>query len=396
MGVIRVTIFLLFLGGALWSCRSGENTSIEIPQWSVGDTLTQVDVDLRVLTEAIQENPGVSENYYQRARLWMQKKELDLAVDDLEKALSIRPNVGKFLHLLGLIMVEKGQYRVALTALQKAESLNFSSSSLYIAQSKAYLGLGDSFNAQNAINKALKMDPYSSEPYSVLAELRLVTQDTLGAIANWKKVVSLYPKEVNGYRKLISLYQGKRWNDSVLLVNERAIALFPDSLDFQLSKAQTLASLYLLDSATVVYSQILRKNPKKVEAMWQLGALHVRKNRPELALSLYRTALSLSKDRVDAYMKTADLAETLNKPQEALVIYEMGLRNHPKNYNLELGVDRMKRKLQYISASKVRQTPVQNEPKNKVESTAPGKPEWRDIKPIRSRSLIIKKDSSGN
>lgn len=394
MGVLRVFLVVSLLGSAFLSCRSGESASIEIPQWAKGDTLTQLELDLKIITEAIQENPGVSENYYQRARIFSQKKEWDLAIDDLQKALSIRPNVGKFLHLMGLVLIEKSQYRAALAALQKAESLNLITSSLYIAQARAYLGLQDRFNAQNALNKAMKMDPYSGDPYAVLAELKLASQDTLGAISNWKKVVELFPKEIKGYRKLISLYQGKRWNDSVLIFNERAIALFPDSLDFQLAKAQTLASLYLLDSATVVYGQVLRKNPKNVDAMWQLGALHVRKNRPELALALYRTALNLSKDKVDAYMKSGELAETLNKPQEALSIYEMGLRNHPGNYNLELGIERVKNKVKYVSKSRVA-TPAVQKNTPVAEPATPGKPEWRDIKPIRSKSFIIKKDSSG-
>lgn len=397
MGAFRFLVFFLGVLGVLTSCRSGDTSSIEIPQWKKGDTLTQVDTDILLLTEAIQENPGIAENYYQRARLFLQQKKWDTAQVDLQKALSIRPNVGKYLLLLGQTWVEKGQFQTALTALLKAESLNYSNSALFLMQARAYAGLNDGFNAQNSLAKALQMNPLSGEPYAVQAEIKLLTKDSLGAIANWKKVIQFAPHDVVGYQKLIGLYQSKKWNDSVLTLNDRAIRLFPDSVTFQLTKAKTLASFFLLDSAVVVYGQILRKNPKQVDALWQLGAIHLRKNRPELALACYRSALSLSKDKVDAYVKAGDLAETIKKHPEALSIYELGLKNHPGNYNLELGVERVKQKLYYINEQKTRwaspkPSPVVAEP----EPTTPGKPEWRDIKPIRNRTVIFKKDSSAN
>lgn len=397
MGAFRFIVFFLGILWVLSSCRSGDSASIDIPQWSKGDTLTQIETDILVLTEAIQENPGIAENYYQRARLFYQRASWEMAQTDLQKALSIRPNVSKYLLLLGQILVEKKQFQAALASLQKAESLNFSSSLLFLTQARAYVGLQDSFNAQNALKKVLQMNPLSGDPFATQADIRLLVKDSLGAIASWKKVIQFAPHDMEGYRQLLHLYQKKNWNDSVLTLNERAIRLFPDSTVFQLTKAQTLASMYMLDSAVAVYSQVLRKNPNTVEALWQLGAIHLKKNRPELALACYRSALGLSKNQVEAYVKAGALAETISKFQDALSIYEGGLRNHPGNYNLELGVERVSKKLYYINEQRSRlMTPKAAPNALDPEPERPGKPEWRDIKPIRNRSVIIKKDSSAN
>ncbi|MFN3588570.1 MAG: tetratricopeptide repeat protein [Spirosomataceae bacterium] len=391
--LVAATLFL--------SCRSEEKEEFKIPENLPIDSLYSQKGDIEFLTEAISNNPNIATNYFKRSLLLGQTGNWLLAQKDINKAVSLKPNVSRFLYQQALVYAELEEWEKGLAAVQKAESLGFKEPKLYLLQARLFLGLKDTFNAQNNLNIAKKMAPYSPENYYFQGICFLLKKDTTESITQFRKAVDVNPSNLLSYKQLIQLYVGKNKIDSSLRFNQQALQQSPTDLSLQMSKANLLTSAYLLDSATVVYNSIIKRNPTYRDAYLKLATIYLRKDHKERALNTFKALTKVAPENIEYVMSAGKIAEALGKLTEAKQIYQQGFERHPDNYNLELAIDRLNRKNTYFDAppqtGSVQRRKRTSTSTTTVEEATP-EPTLRgtEIQPINTRKISIRRDSTSN
>ncbi|MFN3782377.1 MAG: tetratricopeptide repeat protein [Spirosomataceae bacterium] len=391
--------FLLIITSFL-SCRTEEKEEFKIPENLPIDSLYNQQQDILFLTEAISNNPNISTNYYKRSLLYGQTGNWVLAQKDINRAVALKPNIDRYLIQQAAVYVELEEWEKGLAALQKAESLGYKEAKLYLLQARVYLGLKDTFNAQNSLNRAKKMAPFTPENYYYQGVCYLQKKDTAASITQFRRAVEVNPSNILSYKQLIPLYLGQKKVDSSLQFNQKALQQYPNDLPLQMSKASLLTSAFLLDSASVVYSGIIKKNPSYQEAYLKLAAVYLRKDHKEKALNTFKSLVKVAPEKVEYVMSAGKIAETLGKLTEAKQIYQQGFERHPDNYNLELAIDRLNRKNAYFASP----SQASSLPRKRKVSTSTTTEEvsqeptlrGTEIQPIKTKRVSIRKDSTSN
>lgn len=391
----------LLIATFLMSCRSEDKEEFKIPENLPIDSLYSQKGDIEFLTEAINNNPNIATNYFKRSQLLGQSGNWLLAQKDINKAVTLKPNVSNFLYHQALVYAELEEWEKGIAAIQKAESLGFKEPALYLLQARIFLGLKDTFNAQNNLNIAKKMAPFSPENYYFQGICFLLKKDTNASITQFRKAVEVNPNNILSYKQLIPLYVGKNKIDSSLKFNQQALRQYPTDLSLLMSKAGLLTSAYALDSAATVYNDIILRNPNYREAYLKLATIYIRKDHKEKALNTFKMLINVAPENVEYIMSAGKIAEALGKLTEARRIYQQGFERHPDNYNLELAIDRLGRKsvdfeppTQVGNVQRKRKTSSGNNATEEITS----EPTLRgtEIQPIKTRKVSIRKDSTSN
>ena len=98
-------------GPWLWLKAEGRGLS----GWAPADQVVPVDQAIAFFTDSIRANPGDSHGYVMRALIWRQeRKEVDLALGDLNEAVRLDPTVADLWTARGLAWHYKEEYEKAI------------------------------------------------------------------------------------------------------------------------------------------------------------------------------------------------------------------------------------------------------------------------------------------
>ena len=159
----------------------------------------QYDLALKDLNKAISMEQ-VARYYLTRGVLYIQIKKPDLAKQDLNKAIEIDPSMYEAYNNLALIYLESKDIQKALDYLSKSLKIyKYSPFSYY------YYGLANYYihklnAADEAFTKALDLNPEKSMKimlYKMKGRIKLQAGDNIGAIENFDNIIRLSP--TNGY-----------------------------------------------------------------------------------------------------------------------------------------------------------------------------------------------------
>ncbi|MGE5423776.1 MAG: tetratricopeptide repeat protein [Syntrophothermus sp.] len=254
--LIAVSLFLL-------SCGSGKE---EKKQITGQDTLQ---VALETLNKEIAGDGSNPDLYQKRARVYYSTRKFDLALQDINKAISFS---------------EKPGY--------------------YITMSDIYLMMGQPQNASGALTKALELAPGSNEVLLALANLNLIIREYKTSMEYIRK--SLEAEPVNNpraffLRGLVLLENG----DTVSAVEDLKKSAYLDQNNYE--AFLQLGELYSMkkDRMAVDYlKNALRVKPGNKEALYLLGMFYQETGKYDQALATYD-----SLKKVDTSYKSASYNE---------------------------------------------------------------------------------------
>ena len=132
----------------------------------------------------------------------------EMALNDLDSALSIYPEMSEAHYLKGIISFRKGDYQTSLEELSKAIEYNPRYVDAYYQRAIVYNLLEEHRNYTiNDLNKAVSLDPENPKLYMKRAHYRATTQDPrtglteiAAAIADVSKAIRIDPDNAYYYR----------------------------------------------------------------------------------------------------------------------------------------------------------------------------------------------------
>ncbi len=157
-------------------------------------------------------------------------------------------------------------YRGALTDLNRAISINPRSTQAYISRSEVQITLGDARSAKADADRAIQLDPRSAKAYVARAMAKVGLSDLPGAKADANRAISLAPDLAAGYgiRGLVRVLSGDYRGVSSDF--DRSIALDPSSVDAYLLRSQVRRYLGDLSGALADADYVIGRQAKLAEA----------------------------------------------------------------------------------------------------------------------------------
>lgn len=363
------------------SCISETKKGVFIPAVPEVNEITRRRAAIVFLTDVIDAFPNSSENYYKRAILYFENENIKLALDDINNAILIKPNVGNYFQVKALILRDSDSPRLALEAALKAEVLDIESPELYTLLGDLYQQLGQFNKAKSYLRKALQISPNNGETYFYQGEMAAKMADTSTAILLYKQVLGLKPSFLPAYLKLVQVYTNLKDYDTALMYGSEAIKYHRSNASLYLQIGNTYQSAWKADSAIINYAKAITLDTNLVEASFNTGIIYFKSRAYRFALPFFERSFRHNPKYPDAKFLMAQCLEFSGEYVKAEELYNQMLVENNQDYKALVGIARVQRKVvyrDYIStdATKIDSTafPKFDSPKRSITDTTSLKP----------------------
>jgi tetratricopeptide (TPR) repeat protein len=183
-------------GPWLWLKAEGKGTS----GWALADHVVPVEEAITFFTEYIRANPGDSHGYKMRAIIWQdEKKELDIALGDINEAIRLDPADAVNYLNRGLIWLAKREYDKAIADHSEAIRLDPKDVPAYNNRGAARLAKGEYDRAIADYDEAIRLDPRLAPAYIGRGIAWAYKKEYDKAIADHSEAIRLDPKYAMAY-----------------------------------------------------------------------------------------------------------------------------------------------------------------------------------------------------
>lgn len=303
--------FIFFLA-LTTACNPGQSGSDKL---SNADS-TSIDT-LALLSQDIKNKPASAAPYLARANYFLRKDSLNLALNDVNKALGIDENNAEVYGVLSEVYLYSGKVQRALDAAKKAQELNPADSKYEVMMARIYLTMSDYKQTFESLRKALKKNPEDADALFISGLANEEMGDTAQAIESYQMTVARNQKHYDALKQLGILFAIKKDRLAIDYLRNAA-SLRPEAVQ----------PLYILgmfyqeneepDKALNVYNEILLLKPEYALAHFNKGYVNlVYKQDYSQAIEAFTAAIEIDRDYADAYYNRGYAYELSGNPAKA-------------------------------------------------------------------------------
>jgi len=151
--------------------------------------------------------PDSAPAYLLAGRLLLRQENPAAAEDSTRKALAIQPNLPLAHQLLGEIDLARGQLPEAIAELNEERDMNPLNGAVYDRLGDAYVRSGDDARAQEALSRAILLEPTATAPYILLGKVMLNQQNYLLATLYLERARAMDPSNFITHNLLGQAYR---------------------------------------------------------------------------------------------------------------------------------------------------------------------------------------------
>jgi tetratricopeptide (TPR) repeat protein len=292
-----------------------------------------------------------------------QQGRLDEAARLYQSVLVQQPGDPDALHLLGVVALQKGDYRRAAEQIGEAIARNAGSAIYHANLAEALRSLGQLDRAADCCRTALRLQPRSAEAANSLglvllaqgrnaeaieqfrAALRLkpdyaIACNNLGnalrlvgeldeAVIHFRRAAAIDPQLAEAHSNLGQLLLERRQPHDALAHLRTAVRLRPDLAEARNNLGNALRETGRLAEARQSYAEALRINPSLAMTYNNMGQALQEENALDDASAWYRRALDLEPGAARFHCNLASLLAESEKYDKALALYRRALQLDP-------------------------------------------------------------------
>jgi tetratricopeptide (TPR) repeat protein len=214
------------------------------------------------------------------------KDTINILIDELGRKIADHPSDADLLQQRSKYYLLDHQEKMAFSDITKAVSLAPKKASLYITLSDVYLGMGKPDNCNEALLKAISIEPANNPALVRLAKLSLIIKDYKATFDYVQKALAVEPHNPQAYftRALALLEKG----DTVMAVED-----FKRTVDQEQGFYDAyveLGELYSMKKDPVAADYLknaIRIRPDSKEALYMLGMFYQETGKYDAALDTY-------------------------------------------------------------------------------------------------------------
>lgn len=372
-----LTFSLTLLAG----CNQVDHHGAQIPPPYNDDFEKRKDEDrLAFLTECIRRKIDPEGSYYKRAEIYLQKGDYDAALSDINQAISAKDNIGEYYLLRGIINRELNQLDLALQDAERAEALQQKSPRLYILMADILQENKKYNEAARYINGVLALAPFDASVYYVQGMLQTKTGDTLQGLASIEKAMALNPAYFRSYPRASSLYQHRGDYENAKRVVQNGLIHFPSNADLLVEMGRMYSDLSLADSALIYYARAIQIKKDDLNILEEMANVYTKARNYSAALEIYENIKEKKPDYPSINFLIGFSLEKLWRFNQAKSFYEKELELTPGYVPARNGLWRISQ-----SESERNQAAFDDDGNNQPVKTLDD--DRLDITPIQPRSI---------
>lgn len=301
----HIIIFLALLAGV--HCANAQVNTDQVLR--VGQNALYFEdymLSIQYFNQAIQAKPHLAQPYFYRAIAKLNLDDFAGAAADASKALELNPYLTDAWEVRGVARQNMGLNRLAIDDYTEALKLLPRNRSLLFNKSMALAELKAYDQARESLTELIKYYPGFDNAYLGRARVALAQNDTVAALADIDKALSINDKTVNGYilRADIAI-NGSGDFEKALSDIDHAIKLQPRAAGLYINRAFLRYRLDSYSGAMADYDYALTLDPLNEVALFNRAMLLMEVSANDLALDDLNHVLELNPDDVRALYNRA-------------------------------------------------------------------------------------------
>jgi tetratricopeptide (TPR) repeat protein len=282
--------------------------------------------ELAKLNDEIEKSPNNGDLYNKRANYYITKKEFDLALTDVSKAMNIDSSKAPYFLTLSDIYFAQGKVNNCQGAIQKSISLDpeFIEGFMKLAELNLYLKKYE--KTFEFLDKALDLEKLNAKAHFMKGITYKEMGDTAKAVASFKTTIDQDPEYYHAFIELGLLYSIKHNKIAVDYFNS-AIRLNPTSVEAYYALGMFYQENDKFNDAINAYTKIIQLDPKNKFAHYNLGYIHlVYLKVYDVALKHFTNAIKCDPNYAEAFYNRGYCSELLGDIGNAREDYKEALR----------------------------------------------------------------------
>lgn len=334
--------FLIVSAGILlMSCDSADQESKDQADTISKEAQNSEQDDIVVLNAEIVDEPNNPNLYIQRAYIYRDRKMLDLAIRDAERAIAIDSTVSYFRSVLGELQFNKGNLHDARVNLKKAVELDNTNTDALLKLGEIDFLLRRYEEALENVNKALRQNDKLAQAYFIKGYVYKELGDTTLSRSSFQTATEVDPEHFDSYMQLGGLL-GHQGNPLALEYFNTALSIRPKSAEALYNKGMFLQAGGKFKEAKQVYEQLIEVDPDNFLGYYNSGYLYLTEfQKYDSALYYFDQVLALEPGYIDAEFNRGVCFEQMGENQKAIAIYRKVLQQDPQYTLAAKGLERL-------------------------------------------------------
>ncbi|MGI8495275.1 MAG: tetratricopeptide repeat protein [Pyrinomonadaceae bacterium] len=281
--------------------------------------LKETDQSLDELNTALTQGYATPLDIYKlRWSLNFDKKNLDAALDDAQKAAQMSPDNADFNAGIGQIYLAKSFYADALTAFQKAIQLGANNADTYYYAGIAAWHSGEVRKQLVYASEAVKRNTkFSAESYYLIGNASKELKNYAEAIEAYRKTLDFNPDFADAYHDLSDIYRIQNQFAAAAEVAKKGVEKFPNDTNLNLDLSRYYSLNDQSAAAVGAAQQAVKLMPDKFAAYSNLCRAYYEDKQFQPALEACASALKLNPNDGEANVYLAFTNLSLDKIKEA-------------------------------------------------------------------------------
>ena len=267
--------------------------------------------------------------YYCRGNAYSDLGNYRQAIEDLNRAIEIKPDYVMAYTSRGVAYIYLGNYRQAIEDLNRVIAIRPSYAEAYNNRGAAYKGFGNYRQAIEDLNRVIAIRPNYPEAYLN----RGFAYNGLGnyrqAIEDFNRAIEIRPSYVEAYNNRGLVYGGLGNYRQAIEDYGRAIKIKPDYADAYYSRGNIYSMLGQYQLAIEDFNKVIRLKPDYANAYYQRGVAYKNMEQNQPAIENFTTAIRLQPANVLAYFNRGTVYNILNQDKQAIDDYNEAIRLNP-------------------------------------------------------------------
>ncbi len=333
----RMKQFLLFLSLSvlLVSCNNtpedaSETQNSEMQQnTNVNPTQVRGSSPLDSLSNFIDANPSSAKAYAERANLYLQKRRMEFALLDVNKALALDSNVAKTYEVLGGIAYIQNKTRQAKNEWTRCIALDKNNVACRMALAELYIAVKNFEPAIKLLNEATALDDRNATAYIMKGVVsRDFSNDTALALNYFQKAVDLDQDNLDAL-DLMAVTLGNIGDTTAEFYYKRILRLDPNRPDVFYKMGVFYMKTNQANRALEAYTKAVQLNPADAQSYYNLGYMHLELRLYKQALDYFSKAITAKDRNFQAYYGRGYAYEMIGNPEAAKADYRKSLEILP-------------------------------------------------------------------
>jgi len=254
---------------------------------------------------------------------------LDEAEALYRRVLLEQPDQPDALHLLGIILSQRGQHEAALELLRKAVMIQPRSADFQSNLGIVLASLGRTQEAIEAFERALRLRPGHAQAQTNLGSALRAAGRVDEAIEVLGKAAAVQPGNAAAWHSLGDLLRLRGRLPEAVQAFEKELAAAPNNEEAYNFLGVTLAAMGKAAEAGEAFGKALALRPDYADAHNNLAGVLAAGGQVEQAIAEYRQAIELRPNFPGAYSNLGNLLKDCNRLEEALDLFRRAVQLDP-------------------------------------------------------------------